>query len=325
MIGATSVVATEAVLPAIASTPAARLVAVASRDGSAAEALGRRFGAARHYGRYEDVLADPDVEAVYVPLPNGLHREWTERAAAAGRAVLCEKPLAPTAADAEAMAEACRAAGTVLLEAYMTPYHPRAEAAAALLAAGGLGTPRHASATFTFTLDDPGNHRWLPAQGGGALLDVGVYCVSPLLEVGGGVDQVTEVAAHAVPAPSGVDATFSGWLAFAGGCTASFVCSFEAPEHQHLEVVGTDARLDVELPFAAGPAGTRARVHHRDGRVQDVPGPDDDPYRAMVDHFAAVVRGRTASRRPPAQSVALLGLFDRLRSAAGAAVPGAAA
>ena len=136
---------------------------------------------ARTYQSYASLVEDPEVEAVYVPLPNSLHREWVERAAAAGKHVLCEKPLAPTAADARAMADACAAAGVALLEAYMTPFHPRARAVEALVASGRLGALRFGRAVFTGVLDRPDDHRWRPEMGGGALLDVGIYCVAPLL------------------------------------------------------------------------------------------------------------------------------------------------
>ena len=317
VIGATSWIATRAVLPALVACPATRVVSVASRDARAAADVAVRFGALRSAGDYDAVLADPDVEAVYVPLPNGLHRAWTERAAAAGRHVLCEKPLAPTAEDARAMARCCEAAGVVLMEAYMTPFHPRAPLLAGVVRRGGLGRPRFARAEFTFPLTDATNHRWRPEMGGGALLDVGIYCLSPLVEIGGG--EPSAVAARAIAAPSGVDATFSGWLTFDGGFTATFACSFEAPERQVLEVTGTAGAVSVELPFAGGPAGTRPRLTHLDGRVEELAGPDGDPYRAMVGHFAAAVRGRTALSRPPSELVALLALCDRLRAAAEAA------
>jgi predicted dehydrogenase len=290
------------------------VVTVASRDPAAAEEVAARFGADRWSGDYEAVLSDPEVEAVYIPLPNGLHREWTERAAAAGRHVLCEKPLAPSGADARAMADACEAAGVVLMEAYMTPFHPRAPLVADLLRRGAIGRPRFARAEFGFPLADATNHRWRPEMGGGALLDVGIYCLSPIVEIGSGAPDT--LAARVVLAPSGVDATFSGWLAFPGGFTASFACSFEAPERQLLEVTGTAAAVSVDWPFAGGAAGTRPRVTHLDGRTEEVPGPDGDPYLRMVEHFAAAVRGRTILSRPPAASVALLDLLDRLRATA---------
>jgi len=124
------------------------------------------------------------------------------------------------------------------------------------------------------------------------------------------------VAAVSVTASTGVDASFSGWLDFGLGFTASFSASFEAPERQHLELVGTVATALVDDAFAAGASGQHGRLLDRDGGVEELAGPDDDPYRLMVDHFADVVRGRAAPRRPPSASVALLGLLDRLREAA---------
>ena len=315
VIGATSVVATRAVLPALLSSPTAHLTAVASRDGSAAEEVAGAFGADRAYARYEDVLADDGVEAVYVPLPNGLHLEWVLRAAEAGKHVLCEKPLACTAAEAREMAAACAAAGVRLMEAYMTPFHPRAEALSGLLATGALGQVRFARSAFTFPLEDAGNHRWRPEMGGGALLDLGVYCLTPLVEAGGAPPE--RMAARAVQAPSGVDSSFSGWLEFPSGMAAAFCASFEAPERQHLELVGTDASALVDTPFAGGAAGTVVRVVHRDGRQEVVDAPDRDPYLGMVEHFAAVVAGEAEPRRTPDDSGAMLGLMDELRAEAG--------
>ncbi len=318
VIGATSWVAGDAVLPALAASPRVKLVAVGSRDAGAAAEVADRFGAPHHFSGYDAVVAHPDVEAVYIPLPNGDHREWTERAADAGKHVLCEKPLAPTEADGRAMVAACEAAGVVLMEAYMTPFHPRAEAVSDLVGRGALGRPLFARSAFTFPLTDRANYRWAVEHGGGALLDVGVYCLTPLIDLGG---EPLSLAAGAVMAASGVDATFSGWLGFADGFSAAFVCSFDAPELQHLEVMGTLATLLVDVPFAGGATGTRARLVHRDGRIEEVCGPDGDPYLAMVEHFAAVVRGQARPRRTPRMSVGTLGLFDRLRAAAGAGHP----
>jgi len=315
VIGATSVVATQAVLPALRSSCSAVLAAVASRDGNAAAGVAEAFGADRSYGRYEDVLTDERVEAVYVPLPNGLHLEWVVRAAQAGKHVLCEKPLACTAAEAGEMADACAAAGVHLMEAYMTPFHPRAEALSGLLAAGALGEVRFARSAFTFPLEDAGNHRWRSEMGGGALLDLGVYCLTPLVEAGGGLPD--RMAARAVRASSGVDASFSGWLEFPSGLAAAFCASFEAPERQHLELVGTAATALVDTPFAGGAEGAVVHLVHRDGRQGDVDAPSRDPYLGMVEHFAAVVAGDAEPRRTPEDSVALLGLLDDLRAAAG--------
>ena len=315
MIGATSQVAQKAVLPAIVASPGARLVAVASAR--TAHGGGVRFGAARAYRAYAALLDDPEVEAVYVPLPNSLHREWVERAAAAGKHVLCEKPLAPTPADAEAMAAACAAAGVTLLEAYMTPFHPRAMAIETLVASGRLGALRFARAAFTGVLDRRDDHRWRPEMGGGALLDVGIYCVAPLLAAAGRTPARVEAAAAL--AKSGVDASFSGWLDFGDGFTATIECSFDAPERQSLEIVGTEAALLVDRAHTPGPEDAAITLRHRDGRLEEIIAGAADPYRTMIEHFQSVVRGEAAPRRSCAASITLLTVLERLRAAAGLA------
>src|SRR5499426_4517822 len=288
----------------------ARLVAVASARGSHGD-----FGAARVHASYAALLDDPEFEAVYVPLPNSLHREWVERAADAGKHVLCEKPLAPSAADGEAMAAACAAAGVTLLEAYMTPFHPRAEAIAALVASGRLGALRFARAAFTGTLDRRDDHRWRPEMGGGALLDVGIYCIAPLLAAAGRTP--ARVEESATLAKSGVDSSFAGWLDFGDGFTATIECSFEAPERQCLEIVGTEASAVVDRAYTPGPVDTTIALRHRDGRVETLSAGGADPYRAMIEHFHAVVRGSAAPRRSSSASITLLAVLERLRAAAG--------
>jgi xylose dehydrogenase (NAD/NADP) len=314
VIGATSWVAQRAVLPAIVASPEARLVAAASLR---VDGAGARFGAERSYRTYDELLDDPAVEAVYVPLPNSLHRPWVERAAAAGKHVLCEKPLAPTAADAEAMAAVCAAAGVVLIEAYVTPHHPRARAIAALVASGQLGALRFARSVFTGVLSRRDDHRWRPEMGGGALLDLGVYCTAPLLAAAGRAPARIEAAASLTR--SGVDASFSGWLDFGDGFTATLECSFEAPERQALEIVGTEAALTVERAHTPGPDDVAFTLRSRDGRAEEIVAGGSDPYRAMIEHFGAVVRGGVRPCPSPEESVTVLTVLDRLRAAAGLA------
>ena len=310
VIGATSFVARKAVLPAIAASSHARLVAVASELAPAGPAPGE----AHAYRSYAKLLDDPDVEAVYVPLPNSLHREWVLKAAAAGKHVLCEKPLAPTAADARAMTEACRAAGVLLGEAYVTPFHPRAAAIDALVASGRLGALRVARAAFTGVLTRPDDHRWRPEMGGGALLDLGVYCVAPLLAAAGRAP--IRVAATARWTPGGVDASASGWLDFGEGFSAAIECSFEAPERQLLEIVGTEAVVVVERAFTPGIEDAALSLRASDGRVTRITSEGADPYRLMVEAFGAAVRGERPWPRSPEASVAVLTVLDRLREAA---------
>ncbi len=315
VIGATSQVATKAVLPAIAASPRARLVAAASASSDISSGnLGCRV-----YRSYAALLEDPDVEAVYVPLPNSLHREWVERAAAAGKHVLCEKPLALTARDAEAMLSACAKAGVTLVEAYMTPFHPRAQAIETLVSSGRLGMLRFARAAFTGVLDRRDDHRWRAEMGGGALLDLGTYCVAPLLAAAG--RPPVRVSAAALRSQSGVDASFGGWLDFGEGFTAAIECSFDAPERQFLEIVGTEAALQVDRAFTPGPEDAAFTLRRRDGQCEEVATGGADPYRGMIEHVQMVVRDHARPRRTIEDSVAVAAVLDRLRDVAGLASP----
>jgi predicted dehydrogenase len=199
----------------------------------------------------------------------------------------------------------------------MTPFHPRSRAAEALVASGRLGALRFARAVFTGVLDRPDDHRWRPEMGGGALLDVGIYCVAPLLAAAGRTP--ARVEASATLTKSGVDAAFSGWLDFGDGFTATIECSFDAPERQFLEIVGTEAALVVERAHTPGPADTVMALRHRDGRVEEILAAGADPYRAMLEHFHDVVRGTTGPRRSCSASITLLAVLERLRAAAGLA------
>ncbi|HEX5781783.1 MAG TPA: Gfo/Idh/MocA family oxidoreductase, partial [Solirubrobacteraceae bacterium] len=179
------------------------VVAVGSRDRERGEAFAAEHGIGRVHGSYEDLLADPDVEAVYIPLPNSLHVPWSVRALEAGKHVLCEKPLTRRAADAEAAFDAAERAGRLLMEAFMWRYHPQTEALVRV--AGEIGPLRLIRAAFGFSLpaDDVGNVRLQRELDGGALMDVGCYCVSALRLLGG---EPERASGEAVLAPSGVDA-----------------------------------------------------------------------------------------------------------------------
>lgn len=315
VLGATSSVARLAVLPALAASPSAALVALASR--SHEPGTYEDFGAARCHRSYDEVFTDPDVEAVYIPLPNSLHADWVLAAAAAGRHVLCEKPLATSAAQARTMAGACEAAGVYLMEAYMTAFHPRSTAFAELVAGGRLGRLRFAHGAFTGVLSRPDDYRWRPEMGGGALLDVGIYTLAPILAAAGRAPRA--VAASAAITAGGVDASFSGWLDLGEGMAATIECSCEAPERQHLEIVGTEAAARLERPFTPGPTDTTIELRRRDGSTEVIETAGGDPYLGMVEHFADVVRGRAPMARGPAWSTTLAEVLDTLAAAAGLA------
>ena len=195
----------------------------------------------------------------------------------------------------------------------MSPFHPRAQAIEALLNSGALGKLRFARAAFTGVLDRHDDHRWRPEMGGGALLDLGIYCVAPLLAAAG--RPPVRVAASASHASLGVDASFSGWLDFGDGFAAAIECSFDAPERQLLEFVGTEGAVQVDRAFTPCPDDTTFALRWRDGRCEQIVGGGADPYRVMIEHFHAVVREGVKPRRSMADTLAVLATLERLREA----------
>jgi D-xylose 1-dehydrogenase (NADP+, D-xylono-1,5-lactone-forming) len=282
-------IAGRAVLPALREAAGAEPLAIAARDPARARELARRHGVPRVHADYAELLADPDVDAVYVPLPNSLHLPWTLRALAAGKHVLCEKPLALNAAEGMEMAEAARSAGRLLMEAVMYRFHPRIRGLVSSLAGARV---RHVYASFGFGIDAPGNYRLRPDLGGGALLDVGFYVADVARWLLGEPERVEAVMRRA-----GVDMSCSAVLGFPGGAQASLYASFESPEYQELVVVCADRVERVRRPFTSW----------RD---------PDDPYRLMVEAFSAAVRDGGPAPLPVESSVANLALLDRIRAAA---------
>jgi D-xylose 1-dehydrogenase (NADP+, D-xylono-1,5-lactone-forming) len=207
------------------------VVAVGSRDGERAAEFAERHGIPRAHGSYEALLADPDVEAVYIPLPNGLHHPWTLRALEAGKHVLCEKPYSRRPAEVEEAFDAAERAGLVLSEAYMYRYNPQIVRLAELVGGGAIGELRTISSAFTHPCEDPGDVRLSAELDGGGLMDVGCYCVSASRLLAGEPEIVT---AQQDLGPGGVDVRMAGTLSFAGGVLAHFDCGFHVPDRSQL-------------------------------------------------------------------------------------------
>lgn len=311
VVGARSFVANAAVLPAIDAAHNARLVATSARGGPVPERW-----AATSVESYDAVIAHPDVDAVYLPLPNGLHRFWAERAAAAGKHVLCEKPLAPDAATAAAMADTCHTAGVVLAEAWMTPFGARYRHAIDLARNGEIGRIEAIDATFTFTIgpDAADNYRWDATQGGGALLDVGIYCLGPIVELFPNPHSAQVVASGSLAA-SGVDERVHAELRFASGTVGRINCSFVDDECQRLTISGTTGRIVVgNNAFTGGVDDTEIVIERSPATaVERVSAPSNDPYRAMIESFADAVAGRAEWPRPIERSIDMAQLIERIR------------
>ena len=310
----TSLVGRLAVIPAIQRSANGRVLAIASRNLEKASQAAAEFDIPRAYGAYQELLDDPHVQAVYIPLPNSLHREWTVRAAAAGKQVLCEKPLALNAAEADEMIAACEGHGVQLMEAFMYRFHPRSIAVKELIESGAIGPIQLVRAAFAFLHRDPSDYRFKPEMGGGALLDVGGYAVSAARWLIGA--EPIEVQATAYYGPeSGVDETLGGLLRFPGGEIGVVTCSFRTALRQNYEVVGRDGVIEVSLAFV--PEGEEAPlVLIRGADVETVRFPKTDQYQLMVEHFADCVLHGRPLRFPPTEARANMRVLDALAQSA---------
>jgi D-xylose 1-dehydrogenase (NADP+, D-xylono-1,5-lactone-forming) len=274
----------DAILAGVKSARGVDVVAVASRDGAKAQAYASEHGLERAHGSYEAMFADPDLDAVYISLPNGLHHEWTMKALAAGKHVLVEKPYSRRPEEVEEAWDAAAAAGLVVMEAFMYRHHPQAALARSLVEQGKIGRLRTIRATFSFRLLELENIRMLPDLDGGALMDVGCYCVSGSRLLGGEPERVFGAQ---VLGPTGVDVDFYGTLWFPGDVVAQFDASFSLPKRQRLEAVGEEGTIVVEAPWRADWGG---RVLLND---EPVPVEAADPYGLELTNFAAAVAGET--------------------------------
>lgn len=256
-------IARKHIVPAFGRSENARLWAVASRDAKRAAALAAEWGAQRAYGSYEALLADPEVQAVYIPLPNPLHRPWARAALEAGKHVLCEKPLGLDAREVAELIEVQRCSGRLLMEAFMYRFHAQWRAAQDWIAEGGIGPVHAVLAHFSYHNTDPADIRNRLDFGGGGLLDIGCYCVSVARLLFG--REPRRVSAWLEPDPAfGVDRKAAGLLDFGSG-SAVFYCGTQSQPDQGVTVIGERGRLVFEAPFyRTGPwVALRARCGER--------------------------------------------------------------
>lgn len=285
-----------AVIPALRASVRNRLVAVASRRPGPAQAYAKEWGIGRAHGSYEELLADPEVDVVYVPLPNALHAEWTLRAIRAGKHVLCEKPICTSVEDVDAVTQAARGAGVVVAEAFMYRHHPQTARVVEMVRSGALGRPRLLRGSFSFSLTRPGDVRLDPALGGGSLWDVGCYPLGFARTVLG--CEPVRFQGAAQMGPTGVDLTFAAQLVFPGDVLVQFDCSFAAPFRAVMEIVGEEATLAVPQPFKPGEAAVL--VLRRGDLTESITVPRAGLYEGEVEDLAdAILDGK-----PPRVSLA---------------------
>ena len=266
-----------------------KLTAVASRSQETADAYAREKKIPHAYGSYDALLADPDIDVIYNPLPNHLHAEWTIKAVEAGKHVLCEKPLALSLDEVDAMQAAARKHGRVVAEAFMYRHHPQTLKVQEMVKDGSLGTVKLIHGSFSFVLSHEGDVRLNPEWGGGSIWDVGCYPISYARSALG--QNPLEVYGQQVTGPTGIDETFVGQMRFANDVHAQFDCSFVIPFHAFMEIVGSEATLNIPNPFK--PNENEKIYLTRDGKTEAIKIKGQELYIGEVEDMAdAILLGK---------------------------------
>ncbi len=279
-------IAVGGIIPAAARTDAVEVAAVSTRGGAKTRAVREAAPEAELFEDYASLLESAGVDAIYVPLPNSMHVEWTLKALEAGKHVLCEKPFSIDAKEAERCVEAARSAGLVLMEGFMYRLHPQTVRLAELLWEGVVGEVRQAVAEFGHRLDDPEDVRGVGSLGGGSLGDVGCYCVSGLRLAFGA--EPRRATAFGRFDEDGADRDLAGVLEFDEGL-AFVSCSISSARRERLEIVGTDGRIILNAPFRPDKAGGEVEIVRGDELTTQHFG-QSDPYRLELEEFAAAIQ-----------------------------------
>jgi xylose dehydrogenase (NAD/NADP) len=261
------------------------VIAVASRDSARAEAYARERGIKRAYGSYEELLADPDVEAVYISLPNSLHVEWSIRALKAGKHVLCEKPLSRRAEDVERAFDVAEQSGRLLMEAFMYRHNPQTARLKELVDGGAIGRLRLVRAAFSFPLTDSPDVRLDPALDGGGLMDVGCYCVSGVRLLAGEPEQVY---GEQIVSSTGVDEVFTGTMRFSGDVLAELDSGLVLPMRDELEAIGEEGSLFLDDPWHCKKPVIELRT---DAGTELISVEPADSYRLELENLSDAIRG----------------------------------
>lgn len=309
-------IATKSAIPAIQSSRNGRVAAIASRSLAKAHDIASRFDIDKAYGSYEELLADPDIDAIYNPLPNHLHVPLTLLSLQHGKPVLCEKPIALNADEALALVRAQEATGLPVVEAFMVRHHPQWQTARRLLAEGRIGEAKVIQTIFTYYLDDPSNVRNQAEIGGGGLYDVGCYAINTARYLFH-AEPVRVISLMERDPTFGTDRIASGLIEFSGGRHLAFTCATQLTLTQKITVLGTAGRIELPIPFNAPGDGATSIVidDGRDlvggGRV-DIAIEPVDQYREQADAFAAIVLSGSSGAGSLDDAVANMKVIDAL-------------
>ncbi len=297
-------------IPAIRRVSGTDVIAVASRDSGRGEQFAKQNLIPIVEDCYESLLDNPDVDAVYIPLPNHEHAKWTIRAAQSGKHVLCEKPLALNEQEVKSMIEAASTNGIVLMEAFMYPIHPQWDRVRALINSGEIGQIQIITSNFSFPLTKSNDIRMNRAYGGGALYDVGTYCVHVSRTLMQEEPLYVTAVAH-FHETNDIDLTLSGILRFSGGRIAHFDCSFEAPDRQYVEIVGTSGSIVVTHPFRPD-KGHAELIVRKGAEVRMEPVLDTNQYVKEIEYFCDAIRNQNTLEDTRDASLAQARTLDRL-------------
>ncbi len=299
------------VIPAIHASHNGEVAAVASRSLERAQAWADLQGIPRAYGSYEALLADNDIDAIYNPLPNSMHAEWSIRCAEAGLPTLSEKPFASNASEAQSIVDAFETQDLPLAEAFMYRFHPQQDKVKAILAAGGIGELQIINSSFTFPIASESNIRLSKALAGGALMDVGCYCVNLMRYMTGEEPMRVTAAAH-IGGGSGVDETLAATLEFPAGVFGHFDCGLRSFGQHSYTLKGAEGMIVVPQSFVIGKASAGIIRHWQGDSYSEHIIPAVDQYQLMVEDFAdALLKGRPP-RFAPADAVANMLVVDKL-------------
>jgi predicted dehydrogenase len=311
----TAKIGTEQVIPAMQSGKYCEMAAIASRNLDKAQAAARQLGIPKAYGSYEELLADPDIDAIYNPLPNHLHVPWSIKTLEAGKHVLCEKPIGLTAAEAQELLDAAQKRPQLkVMEAFMYRHHPQWQRARQLVAEGKIGDLRTIQSFFSYYNADPGNIRNMAEIGGGGLMDIGCYCISLSRFIFGAEPQRVFGIMEYDPQFK-TDRLTSGMLDFGRG-TSTFTCSTQLTPYQRVNIFGTEGRVEIEIPFNA-PSDQPCRMWHQYGSEMDEIVLDVyNQYTIQGDLFSQAVLNNTEVPTPLEDAVANMKVIEALTHSA---------
>jgi predicted dehydrogenase len=315
----TAKIGREKVIPATQRSQLGSVTAIASRDLAQAKEIATKLGIKRAYGSYDELLSDPNVDAVYIPLPNHMHVPWSLRAIAAGKHVLCEKPIGLSVLEAEELANAAAARPQLkVMEAFMYRFHPQWQTARRLVRDGRIGELRTIDTQFSYFNDDPLNIRNQPGIGGGALMDIGCYPISLSRFLFG--SEPARVMSHIEMDPNmQVDRLTSAIFEFAAG-TATFTCGTQIAPFQRVNIFGTTGRIEIEIPFNAPPdRPCRMWLQTRSefGSAEEIRFEVCDQYTLQADAFARAILDDTPVPTPLADAIANMRAIERVLASAG--------